>query len=123
MSMKATTAKTNTKTCERCNGQGYIEHYGHIQHGVCYGCDGTGNPDNHKRYNTFGELLAKAPQGEDVDVTNARRYWLAAIAEAGAVTPHEIADARFPAAERMQADGLDPRGLADHGLAAEVGMR
>lgn len=31
-----------TEGCERCAGRGSIEHYGHVEQGICFECDGTG---------------------------------------------------------------------------------
>ena len=32
----------NTKTCERCNGTGYLPQYSHIENGICFSCWGEG---------------------------------------------------------------------------------
>jgi DnaJ-class molecular chaperone len=31
-----------TTTCHKCNGSGRIEKFGHIEHGLCFTCVGTG---------------------------------------------------------------------------------
>jgi Zn-finger nucleic acid-binding protein len=28
--------------CTRCNGQGYIKHYAHVEEGICFKCNGSG---------------------------------------------------------------------------------
>lgn len=38
-------------TCRRCGGQGRIEHYRHVEGGVCFRCRGTGiEPGTHEPY-------------------------------------------------------------------------
>jgi hypothetical protein len=32
-------------TCTKCNGTGYLPQYAHIQGGVCFECEGTGQSD------------------------------------------------------------------------------
>lgn len=36
------TLSTNTKTCSRCNGAGYLPQYSHVQDGICFQCWGEG---------------------------------------------------------------------------------
>lgn len=31
-----------TSQCKKCGGTGYLSHYGHVQGGVCFRCDGSG---------------------------------------------------------------------------------
>ncbi len=38
--------KFERKTCERCNGRGYIPYYSHVQNGVCFKCGGDGYLNN-----------------------------------------------------------------------------
>ena len=39
--MIATTKKIND-TCGKCDGKGVIQAFRHVDHGVCYACDGAG---------------------------------------------------------------------------------
>lgn len=44
--------------CTRCNGQGYIPYYKHIQNGICFDCMGSGmiNPKNHLPFEKMFQL-------------------------------------------------------------------
>jgi hypothetical protein len=35
-------SKTQTATCGKCDGKGYLNAFGHIDNGKCYGCMGAG---------------------------------------------------------------------------------
>lgn len=126
MVMKTTT-NTNTAAekiaCPKCDGKGYIAEYSRRDNGECYACHGHGYKGGKPRHTFFGEKADAEVTGEAVEVANARRYWVEAIAAAEATTKAQIAEARFAAAEAMQAAGLDPKGLGNSALAREVGMR
>lgn len=126
MVMKTTT-NTNTAAekiaCPKCDGKGYIAEYSRRDNGECYACHGHGYKGGKPRYTFFGEEVDAEATNEAVQVTNARRYWVEAIAAAGATTKAQIGEARFAAAAAMEAAGLDAKGLGNAALAREVGMR
>jgi hypothetical protein len=35
------TRTINLEPCQRCNGVGWIEEYGHVENGICFNCRGT----------------------------------------------------------------------------------
>lgn len=66
-----------TTKCGKCGGKGYLAAYSHVNHGRCFGCDGTG------RVHADGSVvvvLCAAAQAEKNEA--ARVAYLAATAAA-----------------------------------------
>jgi hypothetical protein len=50
--------------CQRCEGTGLIPHYGHIDRGRCFACNGTGKPIPNKDHHSRNHReIARMPTG------------------------------------------------------------
>lgn len=51
--------------CLRCNGEGYIEKYRHVQNGICFLCWGSGRRINNTSYPKLNLKLRELARNED----------------------------------------------------------
>ena len=53
-----------TCPCAKCNGRGYIDHYKHVEAGVCFDCNGSGIYEGTEKVYTEEYLAKKAKMAE-----------------------------------------------------------
>ena len=53
-----------TCPCAKCNGRGYIDHYKHVEAGVCFDCNGSGIYEGTEKVYTDEYLAKKAEMAE-----------------------------------------------------------
>lgn len=56
--------KPTTFTCPRCKGKGRIDHFGHVEHGVCFACNGTGTISRKRQWDNIYPVYLESTEEE-----------------------------------------------------------
>lgn len=74
--------------CDVCRGSGHLEHFAHVDGGICYECDGSGETE---RRESSGPI--RAPRGLHNPLEYLRNLYLAARSQTreGGLTPYQWA--------------------------------